>query len=167
MDFQKLIPDFSAIGRTNWAKPNLDTKNIMWLVMAGAALLMLIFVFLPWFTCAQGAIEASRLGITLWYGIFGLIFTLVTIYGVLYNQLQFVFWGAVLAAVMGLIGWLSFADVTAVTPFGEVKTTAAEIEKAVNMPFSRVSISHTGAILFFFASVASAVVSFLQIKNAK
>ena len=173
MDFKKLIPDFSVVAKTNWAKPNLDTKNTMWLVMAGAALLMVIFVFLPWQTVtissAGASVSASRLGITTWFGILGLISALVAVYGVFYKNLQFVFCGAVLAAVWGLIGWLTIVDVTLdgeTMTAEEIKLATSSVGSAVASAFgTKISVGHIGAILFLVASLVAAGVSFLQIKN--
>ena len=164
MDFKKLIPDFSVIAKTNWAKPNLDTKNKMWLVMAAAVLLMVVFAFIPWQVTTgteEGAKSASTLGVATWYGIIGLLAAVVALYGVLYNQVKFVFCGAVLAAVLGLIGVLT----TTGCALDGTTYTAKEVVDFVKD--KSLKVSHTGAILFLVASLAAAAVSFLQIKNEK
>ena len=38
---QKFIPDFAALGNIDWSKPQLDTKNKQWTIMAIAAVAML------------------------------------------------------------------------------------------------------------------------------
>lgn len=171
MDFKKLIPDFGAIGRTEWGKPYVDTKNNAWLIMTCAAALMVVFVFIPWFSATQSGwgmtVTATRFGITTWYGILGLIFTLVALYGILYKQMQFVFWGAVLAVVMGLIGWLSMADVNTTVLGVKRELTVAEIKQDLQWDPNAYTFGHIGAILFFFTSAALAVFSFLQINKEK
>ena len=65
---QKFIPDFAALGNIDWSKPQLDTKNKQWNIMAIAAVAMLITIFLPWFysagwakeICIQGDIAQSE-----------------------------------------------------------------------------------------------------------
>ncbi len=167
MDFKKLIPDFGAIGRTEWGKPYVDTKNNAWLIMTCAAALMVVFVFIPWFSATQSgwgiSLTATRFGITTWYGILGLVFALVALYGILYKQIQFVFWGAVLAVVMGLIGWLSMADVTVLGR----EVTVADLKESLKWNPNAYTFGHIGAILFFFTSAALAVFSFLQINKEK
>lgn len=170
MDFKKLIPDFQAVSKTDWAKPHINTQNPMWLGMAGVAILMVIFVFLSWQTAAVTngrnlvAPEVSAMGITMWYGVMGLIFTVVAIYGILYKQLQFTFCSSLLSALMGLIGWVTTQDTTFVTKRGRAFVeTAAELN--VRETFGTATISHTGAMLFFFASLVLAAVAFLQIKK--
>lgn len=167
MDFKKLIPDFGAIGRTEWGKPYVDKKNNAWLIMTCAAALMVVFVFIPWFSATETgwgiSVTATRFGITTWYGILGLVFTLVALYGILYKQIQFVFWGAVLAVVMGLIGWLSMADVTVLGK----EITVADIKEGLKWDPNAYTFGHIGAILFFFTSAALAVFSFLQINKEK
>lgn len=170
MDFSKFTPDFGAIGRTDWGSPRFDKKNNMCLLMAGAALLMVIFLFIPWFSVTPNALwgvtfSATRFGITTWYGILGLIFTVVAIYGILYKQDAFVFWGAVLAAVMGLIGWLSMADVSVSIMGVEKELTVAKIKEELQWHPNAYTFGHIGAILFFFTSLVLAVVSFMQINK--
>jgi hypothetical protein len=169
MDFKKLIPDFNVIAKTDWAKPHINPQNAKWLALVGPALLMVVFVFLSWQTTAitNGrnliAPEVTASGITMWYGIMGLIFTIVAIFGILYKHLQFVFCGSVLAALMGIIGWTTTQDTTFVRRGHAFIETASELN--VREAFGTATISHTGAMLFFFASVALAVISFVLIKN--
>jgi hypothetical protein len=169
----KFIPDFSAIGKTNWSKPNFDTRNPFWWVMVGATLLMVVFVFIPWqtVTVTSGPISetASRLGITTWFGVLGLLSALLAVYGVLYNQKQFAFCGALLATVWALVGCFTIVDVTK----DGVTVTAEQIEAAIvaanatiALKFGvNISVGHTGALLFLIASLVLALVSFLQIKK--
>ena len=164
MDFKKLIPDFNAVAKTDWAKPNIDTKDKNWLVVAGLVLLMVIFVFLPWQTLTElvsGKSQSeSLLGITTWCGVLSFILALVAAYGVLYKQIQFTFCSSVLVAVLALIGWLTVFEMT---KDGEV-ATSAEIKMAAGLGL--VKVSHIGAVLTLVAALATAAVSFLQIKKA-
>lgn len=50
MDFTKLNPDFNALGRLDYSKPVIDTKNTIALIALVAAVLSVVFVFLPWFS---------------------------------------------------------------------------------------------------------------------
>jgi hypothetical protein len=167
MDFKKLIPDFSAIGKTNWGKPNLDTKNPMWLVMAGAALLMVVFVFLPWQSVSMNfiitTVSDSVIGLNTWFGLFAFLFALVSVYGVLYNQKQFAFCGALLAAVFALIGCFSVPEFS--YTIGGWTETLTPNELKVEIDEGRATLSHLGAILFLVASLVLAGASFLQIKK--
>ena len=174
MDFKKLIPDFGVIAKTDWAKPHIDTNDKNWLMLAGGALLMVIFVFLPWETLTTNAegvsVSASRLGITTWFGVLGLISALVAVYGVLYKSLQFVFCGAALAAVLALIGCFTIVDITVngVTMPAEAIKMAKELASLASA-FGKqadISVGHIGAILSLLASLATAVAAFLQIKKA-
>ena len=88
MDFNKLIPDFGAFGRTDWAKPSIKTGDKNWIISIAIVALMLIFLFLPWTSATQSGVTVSRLGITTWYGIIGLISVAIAAYGVLYEQKQ-------------------------------------------------------------------------------
>lgn len=162
MDFNKLIPDFGAFGRTDWAKPSIKTGDKNWIISIAIVALMLIFLFLPWTSATQSGVTVSRLGITTWYGIIGLISVAIAAYGVLYEQKQFVFCASVLAVVMGFIGMLCIPELSTTFNGQEIKITAKTIKD-----LEGVSVSHTGAILFMIASAGSAAWSFLQIKNEK
>lgn len=112
----KFTPDFAALGNIDWAKPQLDTKNKQWVIMAGAAVVMLITVFLPWFyasgwyeesswgeTLYHADVTASSNGFCYWYGILAFVLTLIALVSVVYKQYKFFFWATALSAVMGLI----------------------------------------------------------------
>jgi len=149
MDFNKLLPDFNAIGKTDWAKPQVDTKDIMGLVALVGAALMLIFVFLPWCKATWlGQTGDAYLGITTWYGILGFIMALVAVAGSLYKQYSFTFWAAVLGVLFGIIGMIVVPD-----------TSAEELELAKMLG---VKVSHVGAILYLVASLVAGAGAFLK-----
>lgn len=165
MDFTKLNPDFNALGRLDYSKPVIDTKNTIALIALVAAVLSVVFVFLPWFSVKVSMFgqseSASRLGITTWYGIIGLIMALTAVAGVLYKQYALAFWAAVICVVLGFIGWLSYASLT----MDGRTATADDIKLAAN--FDAVTIGHLGAILFFFSSAIAAVCSLLMATGRK
>lgn len=170
MDFTKLNPDFNALGRLDYSKPVIDTKNTIALIALVAAVLSVVFVFLPWFSVKVSMFgqseSASRLGITTWYGIIGLIMALTAVAGVLYKQYALAFWAAVICVVLGFIGWLSYASLT----MDGRTATADDIKLAANFlaaNFGAVTIGHLGAILFFFSSAIAAVCSLLMATGRK
>lgn len=169
MDFKKLIPDFSAIGRTNWAKPCIKKNDKNWLIAAGLVVLMLVFVFLPWcsvsYTVEGVTSTGSRLGISTWFGIIAFICAIVAAYGVLYEQKQFVFCASVLGAFFGLLGIFLWADVTLFAKGTQTGKLTSDYVAAAKL--AGASIGHIGAILFLLASAGSAAWSYLQIKNEK
>jgi hypothetical protein len=145
----KFTPDFAALGNIDWSKPQLDTKNKQWLIMAGAAVVMLITIFLPWFYASGWAKEiyqgevmykadvtASGNAFCFWYGIFAFIFTLVALVSVAYKQYKFFFWATALSAVMGIIA--IFIQNAAV----EV-TTVVSNSQVVNIPDGTVVENYT------------------------
>lgn len=169
MDFKNFIPDFKSVSKTEWAKPHIDTKNNMWLLTAGAAVLMLIFTFLKWDSVTYYGASDSAMGIETWSGFMGLLCALCALYGVLYNKIQFVFCAAVVGVVVALIGWLAWPayEVTEIDEQGAEKVrtlTAQDFKDAIKD--GQCVISHIGAILFLVASLAAAAVSFWQIKKA-
>lgn len=166
MDFKKLIPDFSAFGRTNWGKPSIKTGDKNWLISAILVALMVIFVFLPWCSVSTIGVSGSRLGITTWYGIIGLIAALVALYGVLYEQKQFVFCGAALGVLFGLLGIFLWSDIEInTTIMGQTINQKVTKDMVENNPL--VSVGHIGAILYMISALCAAGWSFLQIKNEK
>lgn len=149
MDFNKLLPDFNAIGKTDWAKPQVDTKDLMGLVALVGAALMLIFVFLPWCKATWlGQTGDVYLGITTWYGILGFIMALVAVAGSLYKQYSFTFWAAVLGVLFGIIGMIVVPD-----------SSAEELELAKMLG---IKVSHVGAILYLVASLVAGAGAFLK-----
>jgi purine-cytosine permease-like protein len=174
MDFKTLLPDFNAIGKTDWAKPDLkiDTKDTFKLVALAGAVLMLVFVFLPWTSInvtnpANITGEGSKLGIATWYGVFALIMALVAVVGMLYKHTSLTFCAAVLGVIFGLIGLMSFPEmqITFAHKGKEITETIKnkeEWEEGIKMMKSS-SLSHLGAILFTVASVVTAAGAYLKI----
>lgn len=166
MNFKALIPDFGAIGRTDWSKPSVDTKNVWALGAILAAVLMVIFVFLPWFGLDIPFIgPVTRLGITLWYGIFGFIFALVAICSTLYMHYSLGFWASLLGVIMGLLGMICWASLT----YDGDTQTAAELKEGVEAFKSlasglgskgEISTIRYGAILYFVSALVGVVANF-------
>lgn len=151
MDFKTLLPDFNAIGKTDWSKPEVkfDTNDAHGLAAIGGAALMLIFVFLPWCSVSWLGQSESYLGITTWFGIFGFIMALAAVAGALYKHYTLTFCAAVLGVIFGIIGMIVVPD-----------STAEEVEMAKALGFE---ISHIGAILYLVACVAAGAGAYLKI----
>lgn len=166
MDFKALLPDFNAIKNTDWTKPQVDTKDTLSLVTLGCIALMLIFVFLPWFSMTAEGETASRLGITTVCGIFGFILTLAAAAGAVYKHYTLSFSASVIALIFGLIGCFV---VTSLSKDGmelskDMVKAAIQADKLAEA-FGKdvLQTSHLGAILFTLASAGTAVVSYLKI----
>ena len=160
MDFKTLLPDFEAIKKTDWAKPNLkvDTKDYTALALFAGAALMLIFVFLPWATYADQVDSVSRLGITTWYGIFAFICAAAAVVGVLYNHTELALCAAVLALLFGILGVAIVPEMTY-----EGKTLTSERIKEALEKNSKASLTHWGAYLYLVASVVTGAAAYLKI----
>ncbi len=164
MDFNQLTPDFNALKSIDYRKPVVDKNNTVALVALCAAVLGVIFVFLPWFSLSGHGESVSRLGISLWYGIFGFIFAAVAVAGVLYKQNALAFWAAVLCVILGLIGWFS---VPSLTQDGK-SLTADEVKVAIEVgKLIGVKAGHIGAILFTLAGLATAGSTFMLATGKK
>ena len=163
MNFKALKPDFGVFSKTDWAKPNLCKKNYLYI---GLVAVLVIFAFLPWLRFSavdtsgktNEVINGSRLGITTWYGIVGLVGALLTAYGVLYKQKAWAFWGAVLAFVMGWIGTNSYADIK----FDDYVIFKETMEKEA-IAGNGMAISHFGAHVFMLVAAFVAVLSFVNL----
>lgn len=153
MDFKTLLPDFEAIKKTDWAKPQLkvDTKDTMGLVMYAGAALMVIFTFFSWCTLTAGDASASKLGITTWYGIFAFICAAAAVVGVLYKHTTLTFTAATLGVLFAVLGIVLIPSLT----FDGVTYNAEEIKELLKNN-SKASLSHLGAILYLVATVATA-----------
>lgn len=163
MDFKKLTPDFNALGKTNFANPTVDTKNIFGVAALVASLLMVVFVFCPWFGLAVEGESVSRLGITLWYGILGFIFALATLCFSLYKHYNFAFFSSLVCVLMGILGMACYASLS---KDGET-LNAEEIKlfvKAAKMAGAEIGkdfdVIRWGSILYFLSALVAAAGSF-------
>lgn len=166
MDANKLMPDFQAIGKTDFAKPQFNTKDPMWLITAIGAVLMLIFIFLPWFGISdEDSMSITRMGIAMWPGIFALIGTVAAIVGVLYNHDGLVFCGAVLSAVFALISLFLVFSLT-LSAFGISRELPAELIKE-GIQDGDLSTIRYGAILHLVVAVITGAAAYLKIAGIK
>lgn len=154
MDFKKLVPDFNALKSVNLAKPEFDTKNTLGLAGIASAALMVVFVFLPWLSVAEG----SSLGITAWYGILGFIFALAACAGALYKQHALAFCASACGVLMGILGLVCYTSITY-----QGVTVSADLVKLAAA--AGADVSRIGAILYLVAALASAAVSYLVISK--
>lgn len=164
MDFKQLLPDFSALSKTDWksplaTKPNL--KELGDLLLCLGTILMVVFLFVPWFKISQhGSSVTSGVFGSAW-NIIGFILTIVALVGLLYDNAQLVFCAAALAAVCAVVSLLTYPSLTenGVTLNGdEVKTLVDTVKPEV---------SRLGAILFLISSAAAAVGAYLKIAGKK
>lgn len=170
MDFNKLIPDFKAIGTTEWNKPYLNTKDIVWLAGAICAALIVIFAFVPaWFSMTQGmgdlSITASRMGISLWYGFFAFVGAVVAVYGFLYERYQFAFWGGVIALFFAFIGIFMVPSLTIEFMGVSKELTSAEIKEFMNEGGEFVSYNRLGTLFTLIAALGTVACSYIKINK--
>lgn len=161
MDFKKLIPDFNALGKTNFANPTVDTKNLFGVVALLASLLMVVFVFCPWFGISAEGETITRLGITLWYGIIGFIFTLATLCFSLYKHYNFAFFSSLVCVLMGILGMVCFASLSkdGVTVDGDLIKFSVKTAKAMNVDVD-IDVIRWGSIIYFISALVAAVGTF-------
>lgn len=168
MDFNKLIPDFSAIGTTQWNKPYFNTKDLLWLVGAICAVLMVLFAFVPaWFSMTQEAgpisVTASRMGIGLWYGFFAFVGAVIAVYGLLYERYQFAFWGGVIALLFAFIGFFMVPSLT--IEIAGISKEASSADVKASMGEAGVSYNRFGTLFTFIAALGTVICSFLKIQK--
>ena len=173
MDFKTLLPDFEAIKKTDWKKPQVDTKYTKKFAMLVCAGLMLVFVFFAWLklTANTGVMtyEGSKMGIATWYGFFAFLCALAAVAGCVYNHTTLTFCAAVLGILFALIGLMSFPEIIMTALYrGKTYTEVVSSEAQWNQfieNYKSTTISYTGAGLYLFASIATAVLAFLNIKK--
>ena len=165
MDFKKLIPDFNALKSIDWLKPEVNTKDILSIVALSLSGLMIIFIFLPWFgieaTWHGDHEQCTRLGITIWYGVFAFIFTIIAGIAALYKQHSLAFCASVLCLLFGFIGLVSYTSLV----MDDTYMTAAEIKsdiKIAEMWGMQVNIIRYGAILYFIAALGNTAINFIN-----
>ncbi len=162
MDFKQFIPDFGAIAKTDWAKPQFDPTNIVKLVGIIASSLMLIFVFCPWFGVSEDGESEVRLGITLWYGIFAFLTTSVIIVCFLYNHNALALLASlvcILFAIIGLLSWPNLNVDGMEMPGDFIKAVA----KMARMHGEEFNIVRWGAIMYLLSSLVTSAAAFANI----
>ena len=166
----KLIPNVKALGGINFSKPEIGRKNVGGTILTILALLMVVAVFLPWFSweyvddaSGKHVLESAfRLGITTLWGILGLVVALVALFGALYKQYALTLWAAILAVVFGYIGANSVYSLE----FTMDKTDYIILKEELQLLdlFNRpIHATHLGANIFTILAALLAALSFTQI----
>ena len=175
MDLNNFLPDFNAIGKTDWSKPQVDTKDKTNLLMFVGAALMVVFVFLSWIklnaTLDTGLVdvkvEGAKMGVESWYGVCALICGLLAVVGCLYQHVSLTFSAAVLGLVFGIVGYMSFPEVT--VKMSAMGMSETDVVKSLDDWKDGVEgakssdISHLGAILYMVASAIAALIAYKKI----
>ena len=145
-------------------------------MFVGAAL-MVVFVFLSWIKLtatydlgyfnASANAEGEKMGVETWYGVCALICGLAAVVGCLYQHTTLTFSAAVLGLVFGIVGYMSFPEVTVkISAMGmsetEVVKSLDDWKEGVEDAKSS-DISHLGAILYMIASAIAALIAYKKI----
>ena len=166
----KLIPNVKSLGSVNFSKPDIGRKNLGGTILAILAVLMVVAVFLPWFSweyvdyaSGKSVLESAfRLGITTLWGILGLVVALVALFGALYRQYALTLWAAILAVVFGYIG----ANSVYTLEFTMDKTDYIILKEQLQLldVFNKsIPATHLGANIFTLIAALLAALSFTQI----
>jgi hypothetical protein len=155
--FTGMKPDFAALSKIDFSKPQIQKDNKMWLALAGCAVAALIFCFFPsWISVTAegyGVSHTETVSIfDVWYGIIGFIAILLAILFVLLGQYKFAVWAGLVIAAMAFFGIIDKPD-----GYDE----AMEIVNAFGID---VNVSRWGAILSLVAGLG---VSFGSYKLTK
>lgn len=170
MNIKELLPDFNAISKTDWSKPQLDTKDKGGIAMLIAAIVMVVAVFMTWTEYNitlynRQTFSHSVTGISEWYGVFVLIFGLAAVVGVLYNHKSLVFTAAILGLIFGFILASHYPEAK-IGGYYTVNSEATwkELVRQPNVKYHH--ISHTGKSAYMVASLVLAIISFRRIKKS-
>ena len=149
MNFKMLLPDFKAIGQTNWAKPEVNFKDVMGLIALGGVATMLLCVFLPWCTVTYGDYDSDvYLGITTWYGIFAFLFTSAAAVALLYKHYALALWIIVTTLIFAIIGCFAIPG----------DYTLRDLDLIIEFGMD----SHIGAVLFLLSTLVAGVGAFFK-----
>ena len=161
MNFELLKPDTEAISRTNWKKPQIDTKDRIGLVGLVMSAFMVMFVFYPWFGFSKDAESITLPGITLWYGTIGFLTAVATLGCNIYQHKAMAFWTAAASVFFGFIGMFKYADIT----FKGIQVQAELIKISVSLGDGETT--RWGAVLYFLSSLAAAACAFIKAMDIK
>lgn len=164
---KRLIPNPKDLGSVNWAQPAIGKGNIANTVMVLLSLLMVVSVFLPWFSWEYLApiseetikLESyTKLGITTLWGIFGFVVALVVLFGLLYKQYAATFWLSLVAALFGYFG-TQYITGFEFNVNGDTYVVFEEELKMMQMRDELIPVTHVGANIFMILSVLVAALS--------
>ena len=144
--FKEMKPDFAALSKIDFSKPQIQKDNKMWLILAGCAVAALIFCFFPaWWEVKAKSYNAFGA----WYSIFAFLGVLVAVASVLYGQYKLAFWAGIFIALMALLGFFLAPD-------------ADELKVAKDRDLD---ISRWGAYLTFVAGAGITYFSYKFVKK--
>lgn len=155
MDISKVLkemkPDFAALSKIDFSKPQIQKDNKMWLILAGCAVAALIFCFFPAWLKYDLSFGSDKVynAFGAWYGVFAFLGVLVAVASVLYGQYKLAFWAGIFIALMALLGFFLTPDAK--------EFLAAKAAKA--------DISRWGAYLTFVAGVGITYFSYKFVKK--
>jgi membrane associated rhomboid family serine protease len=149
--FTGMKPDFAALSKIDFSKPQIQKDNKMWLALAGCAVAALIFCFFPaWlkYDLSSGSDKVYN-AFGAWYGIIAFLGVLVAVASVLYGQYKLAFWAGLVIAVMALLGCFMSPD-------------ADEMEQAKD---ADIAVKRWGAYLSVIAGAGIAYLSYKFVKK--
>ncbi len=178
MDFKQFIPDFGAIAKTEWGKPQWGGKaDVIKLVGIIAVAAMLTFVLCPWFGVDYNDTEISRaikhgyldelpdlptrMGLATWCGFLGFTTAVAALFGFLYNHKAIAFWASALCIFFGFCGFFVY---TKLTYMGET-ATADELKWLVEK--GKLETVRWGAVLYFIAALHATAAAFAGVIGFK
>jgi hypothetical protein len=145
--FTGMKPDFAALSKIDFSKPQIQKDNKMWLALAGCAVAALIFCFFPAWWDAEDVKSYNAFGA--WYSIIAFLGVLVAVASVLYGQYKLAFWAGLVIAVMALLGCFMSPD-------------ADEMEQAKD---ADIAVKRWGAYLSVIAGAGIAYLSYKFVKK--
>lgn len=174
MKLSSLLPDFSAIAKTDWSKPQLDTKDKLSLFALIGAIVMVIAVFNSWAEYNitlynRQSISASVSGISTWYGVLCLICALAAVAGCLYGHAKLAFCSALLGLFICLFFGAGYPEAELFKAFpgtwrvdGEASWN--ELSRRPNVKIA--SIDRSGHSLYFVFSIVVTILTYRKVKKS-
>lgn len=174
MSIKSLLPDFSAIAKTDWSKLQLDTKDKLSLFALIGSIIMVVAVFRTWagynITLYRGdMISASVSGISTWYGVICLVCALAAIVGCLYNHPKLAFCAALVGLVFALFFGVGYpeADLFPAFPGAWKVDGEASWKNLVTRPNVKLhSIDRGGHAMYVVFSIIVTILAYRKVKKS-
>ena len=179
MDFKQFIPDFGAIAKTEWGKPQWGGKaDIVKLIGVIAVGAMLTFVLMPWFgldysdEILNKAIMRhkvlpdlpTRAGITTWCGFLGFTTAVAALFGFLYNHKAIAFWASAMCILFGFCGFFVYTNIDIPRSLGG-PMTKDEIKLWIEL--GNFETIRWGAVMYFISALHATAAAFAGVIGFK
>jgi hypothetical protein len=182
MDFKQFIPDFGAIAKTEWGKPQWGGKqDVIKLIGIIATFAMLTFVLMPWFGVDYSDETLNvfimkgralpdlptRAGITTWCGFLGFTTAVAALFGFIYNHKAIALWASALCIFFGFCGFFVYTSLDFPRLDRNICGEMSKDEIKFMLDLGVLETVRWGAVMYFIAALHATAAAFAGVIGFK